>query len=166
VKTAPHRRRRHSRLACWYHKTRGARVCSNRWEPGLQALEDVVLSAIREDLLAPDIVEASIVRALDMRAGSVHDDAPATLRRELAAVDRELERLTALAAAGGVNRPAVLAALRTRQERRRVLSGHLDQSSRQRHRRAHAAIWRPRSGRDFRLAGVADPERPRGTASA
>jgi site-specific DNA recombinase len=135
VRTRPHGRRRDPRLGCWYYHTRGRRVCSNRWEASMTGLENTVLTAIEEDVLAPDIVEESIARALEIvAAGAIEPDTSAVIRRQIAALDRELERLTALAAAGGADIPTVLEALRTRQERRRVLSGQAERSPRPRQR--------------------------------
>ncbi len=125
-------------MGCWYYKTRGTRVCRNHWEPSLSALDDVVLSAIEEDILAPNVVKASIARAIDIHTTDQtrESDEGDQIAREIAKVDRELERLTALAAAGGSDIPTVLEALRTRQERRRLLIAQVPRSPRSRQRGA------------------------------
>lgn len=122
----------HSRLQCWYYKTRGVHVCPNRWQPFLTGLDNRVLSAIEDDVLAPKIMEASIARAVQMLTASQGQDDGARSARAIATLDRELERLTTLAAAGGSDIPTVLEGLRTRQERRRMLTAEALRSSTQR----------------------------------
>ena len=71
-------------------------------------LEELVISAIEEDVLAPDIVEASIARAVEiLTEADVSNGDADRVAREMATIDRELERL-ALAAAGGSDIPTVL----------------------------------------------------------
>lgn len=122
VRTTPRNHRPDPRLECWYYRTRGPKVCINRWQPPMAELEELVLSAIEEDVLNPEITEAAIAAALAILAtpGAADPNADRNAS-ELAVLDRELERLTALAAAGGGEIPAVLDGLRTRQARRNTL---------------------------------------------
>jgi site-specific DNA recombinase len=132
VRTQPHGLRREPRLACWHYQTRGPRVCRNRFEVSLASLDALVLDAVEDDLLNADTIDAVIREAIRQlaeadRAGA---DRSKDVARELAAIDRELDRLTSLAAQGASDIPAVLAALRARQERRRVLTAEAEAMAR------------------------------------
>lgn len=121
VRTQPHGRRRAPRLACWHYHTRGPRGCGNRWEVPMAELEDLVLSAIERDVLADDVMEQAIDRAMSALLTPDDEALAARLAEQIAAVDAELQRLTALAAAGGSEIPVVLDALRARQAAREAL---------------------------------------------
>ena len=123
VRSRPHRRRREPRLACYHYMTRGRRVCCNNYEAPLAALDALVVEAIEQDILAADVTDAAIRRAIDTFVEGETDDEQTArdVRREVKILDSEMERLTALAASGAFDIPSVLEALRTRQERRQAL---------------------------------------------
>jgi site-specific DNA recombinase len=123
VRSMPVRRRRDARMICWHYSTRGTRVCGNRWQPSLAPLESLILDAIETDLLHPDVVTRALDLAMESFKVRESDVEPDTTARELAALDGELARLTALAASGGSDIPAVLEGLRSRQARRDALMG-------------------------------------------
>jgi len=53
-------------VGCYYHHTRGPRICRNRYYPSMLALETIILDAIEHDVPAPDIIEGAIAEALAM----------------------------------------------------------------------------------------------------
>jgi hypothetical protein len=120
VHSMPRGRRRDPRMTCWHYTTRGLRGCGNGWRPSMAPLESLVLDAIETEVLDPVVVERAIELAMEglVRPADMPPDDPT---RELAAIDAELGRLTALAAAGGSEIPAVLDGLRSRQTRRAAI---------------------------------------------
>ena len=122
------------RFACWRYHTRGLRGCSNRHEVPLEPLEELVLSAIEQDLLAPAIVNAAIARAVDLVLA--HDSqvqtSAADAREQLADVEKQIRNLTKVAAAGAGDVAGLVQALRELETRRRSLTALTSRSQRQR----------------------------------
>jgi hypothetical protein len=91
----------------------------------LAVLEDLVLSAIEEDVLAPDVVSAAVARAAEIiqaqRQQSPTGDDPRATRAELADVQERINNLTAVAAAGASDVASLVNALRALETRRRAL---------------------------------------------
>jgi hypothetical protein len=69
-----------------------------------------VLSAIREQVLSPDILEAAIDRAAERLSTSQHDDEAERLRDERDTVEGELSHLIS-ALASGAKLPTVVQAI-------------------------------------------------------
>ena len=124
--------------------TRGPRVCRNRWQPSLAPLEDLVLDTIETEVLNPAVVERAIAEAAAILDAPDTDGQAerATLAGELATLDAELARLTALAASGGLEIPAVLDGLRSRQARRDALLARQAALGRRAHPAASGAVLR------------------------
>lgn len=120
VRTRPHGRRRDPRLECWYYRTRGRRVCSNRYQPSMQALEAVVLDAIETEVLNPQVVDLAVAKAVAILEAPEDRGEADAVAAELAALDAELARLAEVAATAG-DVGAIAAALRARQVRRDAL---------------------------------------------
>jgi hypothetical protein len=119
VRTQPHGHRREPRFECWHYRTRGRRVCWNRYQPPMAALEAVILDTIDAELRRPRLFQRVVARALAIldAEAPVADDVSA----EVAALDGEMRRLTELAAAAG-DVAVVGEALRVRQARRDALT--------------------------------------------
>jgi hypothetical protein len=85
----------------------------------MRALDKVVLDAFEADILRPDLIERVIRELVATLRPSItaRDARRAELRAQRAAVDAELERLTAAIAAGGELAPLV-AALKAREAAR------------------------------------------------
>lgn len=122
VSSMPRGHRRDPRMGCWHYKTRGRRGCTNRYQPSLAPLEDLILDAIETDVLTPAVVE----RAIALAMGELETQAPAPLpddaTAEIRTLDAELARLASVVATGGGDIPAVMEALRRRQARRDALA--------------------------------------------
>ena len=92
VRSQPHRCRREPRLAWYYYMTRGTRVCANQYEAPLAALDALVLDAIEQDMLAADVGEPAILRAVDLHLRGQMDveQRARDVSKELAILDREM----------------------------------------------------------------------------
>ncbi|MFN2444489.1 MAG: hypothetical protein ABR606_02685 [Vicinamibacterales bacterium] len=103
VKSRDHGKRRAFFCGCTSYHLRGRAVCANQLEIPMAPLDDALLTAIEGEVLHPDVVTKAVQLAADrlrpsvakMTAKRVHLDA------QIAALDRELERLTAAVASGG-----------------------------------------------------------------
>jgi hypothetical protein len=108
-------------------RRRGPSVCDNReWIP-LPEADQAVLSAFAQDILDLDVTAFALDHALGVvssdRADA--DDVGADRQTRLAAVDQEIDRLTAALAAGG-DLPSDVAAIRDRETLRTRLRRDLD----------------------------------------
>ena len=126
------------RLECWHHRTRGPKSCANKWQPPKGALDELVLAAIEEDALGPDVVERAVKQTAKLFVAEERqrttDDSHVV--RDLADVEVKIQNLTAFAAAGASNVSAVVGALRDLEARRRALM------ARARRDRCSRATWR------------------------
>ena len=102
---------------CGYHHQRGRTVCVNGLEAPMEATDHAVLASIERDLLRPEIVERAIEFAIDELRPDSDDSRRADILAEIHRLDSELARLTAAIASGG-DLPALLAAVKERQDRR------------------------------------------------
>ena len=102
-------------------------VCSRRRHRGdcpgvvipLEIADAVVLEALKEDLLDPDVVEIAVEEALKILQ-EAPASAPDTLQTALATVESELKRYAeAVATAGPL--PSLLTEIKTREDRRATL---------------------------------------------
>ena len=118
VRRQKHGRVRVSILHCSAHWRKGKDVCTNARTVVMAHAETVILDALREALLDPDVLEAAIHRAAARLSTdqNTSDLAAAELRQ----LDAELARLTDAIAAGG-DAPALVQAIQVREERRRTV---------------------------------------------
>jgi site-specific DNA recombinase len=135
VRTTPHRRVKHARFQCSCYRTRGVRGCVNRWQPGLEVLDETVLSAIEQDVLAPAVVEAAVAKAAGIiLAEEVRSEAadPRLAREELANLRKRIANLTAAIADGADDVLSLVNALRALEARSRTLTALTSRSRSQR----------------------------------
>lgn len=105
---------------------RGRHVCSNRYELPMEDTNEAVLSAVGEQVLSPEMLEAAIDRATERLATRRTDDDEAErLRSEQQTLDVELSRLAGAVAAGGGSLPSVLTAIREREAKRETLAARI-----------------------------------------
>jgi site-specific DNA recombinase len=113
-----------------YYVCNGWRVngtCGNSWSLHLEDLDALVLAALHEDVLTPDLVDDVVNRAVEL---STEQSASLSGRREalegdLRRVEAELARL-AEAVAGGDSLPTLMDAMRARERRRADLRAQLE----------------------------------------
>jgi hypothetical protein len=120
VKTRDHRSRRAGFYGCSSYHKRGGTVCGNHLELPLDTVDSVVLDAIAEDVLCPDIVEEAIARTMEARAPERRARDAERVRDDLHGVEAELARF-AQAIAAGVPVEALVTATQERQRRRDAL---------------------------------------------
>ena len=120
--------------ACSSFHHRGRAVCANSLEMRLADADESVLTELERHLLAPDILEEAMTRAIDASAAEQPDvDARRhELRRAVDQLQGELERLTAAVLAGG-EATTLVQAMKDRERRRDALQRDL------------AALDRPRN---------------------
>ncbi len=117
--------RRKFAYACGYHHTRGASVCPNSLEAPMDATNLEVLSAFERDVLAPQVIDEAVRKALErLRPSDAVEDQQRSVRVELVKLGQELTRLGAAIASGG-DIPTLLEAAREREQRRHRLEAEL-----------------------------------------
>lgn len=111
---------------CSSYHLRGRQVCENRLLLPLPLVESEVLTAFREDLLDPLVIERALSKLHDRLRESPQSTGKrqAAIDVDLRRVDAELSRLTA-ALAGGAELTSVVGAIREREARRQVLASEL-----------------------------------------
>ena len=107
-----------------YHR-KGVTVCRNSLTLPMDVVDNAVMTTVEESLLRPDLVELALNKALDAVATEGTPSDRDRIVSELASVKAELARCVELAAAGGGEIPAVLAAIRQREQRRNALEAEL-----------------------------------------
>lgn len=157
VRSRSHGRRREFFYSCSSFYRRGPEVCPNRYEIPMRSADAVVTETLLEELLTPDRLAVVLERLL-ARAAAERDTPNITrvdLERQLAEVERVLDRLTAAVAAGG-DIPALIEAIKTQDVRRRPLQARLEELRRapvsfdgalERRLRAAVEEWRAVLGR-------------------
>jgi DNA invertase Pin-like site-specific DNA recombinase len=120
VKTRPHGSRRVARYACSSYHRRGASICGNRLETPLKLANAALIDMLREDILHPDVVREAMAEALSALTTPTVPTDDGELVAELDRLKLELGRLTTALAEGDAM-PAILSAIREREERRSVL---------------------------------------------
>jgi hypothetical protein len=160
---------------CLVDNKRGRNVCANRLTLPIERVDMAVLARIGGDVLKPAIVDAVISGALEALQPRSQEETAERYRAELAAIERELGRLTEAIAAGGPV-PALLGAVQTRQARRDELVAaitaanaaehvRLDRRGIEKHVRAKIEAWRAlltsdiRDGRELLRQVLAGPVR-------
>lgn len=111
---------------CNAHRVRGDTVCTNSLSAPMDTLDAEVLGTIRRDVLAPDVLQAVITRALDLRArpGDLAERRE-RLHAELRRVETELARFAEAVGAGEPLR-SLLDAMKARERRRAELQAQLE----------------------------------------
>ena len=122
VRTRDHGRTRAKFYGCAGYHERGRAVCSNRRELPMADGNAILLEALLDDVLAPDIVNDAIAEAISLIEGDASGTAGRLewLEVELAKVERERARLVAAIAAGG-ELAGLVDGLRERERRRTAL---------------------------------------------
>jgi site-specific DNA recombinase len=104
-----------------YHR-RGTSVCTNSLTVPMDVADGKVISAFEKSLLDPRVLEHAMRRATKRLART--STRGGSLRRELASIERELVNLTTAIASGG-DMGTLVAAVRDRENRRRLLTADL-----------------------------------------
>ena len=116
---------------CTTHHKRGNTRCTHRWGVPYHDLTDSILTAIKECLLKPDVIEGVV-------AGSLADQAKApdaqktqmdSIRVRLTALDREIARYTLAIGQTDTEVRPLMEALQARQRERTDLSAKLGSTS-------------------------------------
>ena len=125
VRSRKHGSRRAFYYVCTSYHTRGTSVCANGHEVPMVAANAVLLEAVREQVLSPEVITAAVGRAA-ARIAALAADPPDTdaVRGQLGDLDRELSRLIQALAAGG-DVPSVVAAIKDREQRQGSLRAQL-----------------------------------------
>jgi hypothetical protein len=94
-------------------------------EVPMEAVNREVLKAFKRDLLAPEVIDEAVRKALErLRPSDATEERRRALRTELVNIEQELVRLSAAIASGG-ELAALLDAVREREQRRRRLEADL-----------------------------------------
>jgi DNA invertase Pin-like site-specific DNA recombinase len=121
VRSRRHGHRRAFYYVCTAYHLRGRAVCRNHYELPMDATNRAVLTAIREQVLSPALINTVISRALDkLYVEKQVENQRRDLTAELRRVNEELARLTN-ALAGGADFTSIVEALRERETRKRTL---------------------------------------------
>ena len=113
-----HGRRRVMFYGCSGYHRKGLTVCRNSLTLPMDVVDDAVMTAVEESLLRADLVELALNKALNTIATENPPSNRDRIASELANVKTELARCVELAAAGGGDVPAVVAAIKQREQRR------------------------------------------------
>jgi hypothetical protein len=155
VKSRSHGKKRVYLYGCTSFHLRGAGVCPNSLEIRMDRSDVAVLEAIERDVLQPEIVAASVRKAVERLKPHTEaaQSARGGLEKRLALIERELSRLAAGIAAGGELETLVLTLKQRETERdgiRRELmlldrartAAQFDPKALERELRAKLADWR------------------------
>ena len=98
VKSRSHGNKRAYFYGCTSFHLRGASVCTNSLEAPMPRSDEAVLGAIRSDVMNPDVIAATLRKALARLkpAGEAAQSRRQELERHLATVTGELQRLTVI----------------------------------------------------------------------
>lgn len=125
VKTRDHGRKRAYRYGCSSHHLRGRAVCANGLEAMMAEADQLVINAVRQDVLDPEVIG----EACDLMLAELEREADGAARRrqleqEIARTETEIARLADAVAAGG-DLAGLLVALKGREARRVALVSEL-----------------------------------------
>ena len=126
VRSRSHGRQRAYFYACSSFHHRGKTVCTNSLEMRLQDADDAVLSALKRELLDPEILEAAISRAAS-RVASPEKEPEArrrTLETAIARAEASLAHLTTAVSEGGAV-ATLVQAIRDQERRQQTLRAEL-----------------------------------------
>ena len=89
--------------ACTSFHLRGSSVCANSLEVPMERSDLAVLASIERDVLQPDVIAATLRKALERLKpqAAAAQEARQEVEKRLQTVERDLERLTAAVTAGG-----------------------------------------------------------------
>jgi DNA invertase Pin-like site-specific DNA recombinase len=123
VKSRSHGRKRAFFYGCTSFHLRGSAVCSNSVEVPMDRSDAAVLEAIQNDVMNPDVIAATLRKAL-ARLRPTAKAAQARrveMERQLGEVNKQIERLTEALAVGG-NVQTLVQAIKDREEHRDTLT--------------------------------------------
>ena len=123
VKSRSHGKKRAYFYGCTSFHLRGTSVCTNSLEVPMPRSDEAVLGAIRGDVMNPDVIAATLRKALARLkpAGEAAQSRRQELERQLATVTRELERFTGALAVGG-DLQTLVQAIRDKEAQRDALT--------------------------------------------
>jgi site-specific DNA recombinase len=120
------RRTRRFHYACTTHQNKGTSACRNRIKMPMPDIDAAVLCAIRDEVLAPDIIEEVVAELRTLMEPRGLSEQRRQLRAELADIERQRGRLVDAIAQGREAAVAVLVArLETVEQRVRELADAL-----------------------------------------
>lgn len=121
VRSRPHGKSRKHFYGCSTYHDRGRTVCPNGADVPVEEADAIVLDVLLDDVLSASIVQEAVDQAvLKMTAWNPLDQI-AAIDRELGQVTRERDRLVTAIATDGEALETLMAALKAREDRRKVL---------------------------------------------
>jgi site-specific DNA recombinase len=125
------RSRRHGRqrvvfYGCSAYHRKGKSVCANALTLPAAVLEEAVLGAVEDVLLAPGVVEAALDRAAARLVGDSSEDRLSKLKTEIDRLQAELARLVEAVASGVGESAELIAAVQDRTRRRDALQASVE----------------------------------------
>jgi Recombinase zinc beta ribbon domain len=125
VRSRSHGKRRAFFYGCTSFHRKGRAVCKNGHEVPMEPFNAAVLGALENYVLSPKIVEAVVVRAIELLEQGTPKKSGEAVGRDLAGIEAEIRRLSHAIAKGGTL-SGLLEALQQREERRDELLRRLD----------------------------------------
>jgi site-specific DNA recombinase len=135
VRTRSHGRLRAKFYGCAGYHDRGRTVCTNQHDVPMSDADAIVLEALLDEVLTPDILREAVDGALDLVRTDARDGRREQLETELAKLERERDRMVAAIAAGG-ELDSLVAGVRERERRRATLMSEAQAIAAQRPARA------------------------------
>ena len=120
VRTRSHGRLRAKFYGCAGYHDRGRTVCTNHADIPMADADAIVLEALLDDVVTPDIIDETVDGAVALLRTEGSDSRREELDAQLGKIDRERERLVAAIATGGAL-DGLVEALREREQRRAAL---------------------------------------------
>ena len=122
VKSRSHRKRAYF-YGCTSFHLRGSSVCTNSVEVPMDRSDAAVLEAIQNDVMNPDVIAATLRKALARLkpTAKAAQARRAEMERQLVDVNKQIERLTEALAVGG-NVQTLVQAITNREEQRDTLT--------------------------------------------
>ena len=109
---------------CAWHQERGP-VCANGGDVPMFDADAIVIEALLEDVLSPDMLRDAVAEAVALVCGPARDPTPTrSIQREIAKLERERQNYIAAIGAGG-QLAGLLDALRDREQRLAALRAQL-----------------------------------------
>ena len=109
---------------CAWHQERGP-VCANGRDVPMFDADAIVIEALLEDVLSPDMLRDAVAEAVALVCGPARDPTPTrSIQREIAKLERERQNYIAAIGAGG-QLAGLLDALRDREQRLTALRAQL-----------------------------------------
>jgi hypothetical protein len=124
ARSRSHGKRRVMFYGCAAHHRRGPSVCSNSLTIPMEHADGAVLSTVEEVLLVPEVVETVVDRVGESVRSARSSDGRPGIERKLTALEQEIGRLAGAIASGG-DVPAIVEAIKQREQRRQELTATL-----------------------------------------